>query len=300
MHQSIVTYCSLSSDQLIADLYWCVQSQNLLINEPPQFKGEIVGSLVDNKAHQAFNFWFESLKKNPGPLLSFFDSEEQLILGKYFERLLYFFFEHFSHYDLILSNHQLFEKGRTIGELDFIVRDKQKNEIIHLEAAVKYYMGYRNTSKHSMWIGPNGMDTLAKKMKKFEKQLLNSEREEIKQQVLVSKRKIILKGYFFKHVKATEFPYFYNSDIENCKWMYQEEMNKFIDSTEFYSIMPKNKWLGFHLDDSLEYYKGKQIITLVDKQIESIGKGIMLTKVETSEMKVMEKLIIAPNHWPRL
>jgi len=46
--------------------------------------------------------------------------------------------------DRIASNLQIFDENRrTIGELDFVVRDKQSGHYIHLELAVKFYLAIK-------------------------------------------------------------------------------------------------------------------------------------------------------------
>lgn len=300
MHQGIVRYRSLSSDQLLNDLYWCVSSPSLLVSKPPEFKGELLYKIISDDQQDKFQQWFKALSTESSLLIDFFANDDQLIVGKYFERLLYFFFSHYHQFDVHYSGKQLFDGDRTIGEIDFIIEDLHTNEIIHIEIAVKYYMGYRNTSKHSMWIGPNGMDTLEKKMKKFEKQLALSKSEELSKLIKVDKRKILLKGYFFKHFTSYSVPYFNKSENDECWWLYQNEMNKVIDAESYYSIIPKNKWLGFYFDSQLDFYKGKDIMHLVDDQIKSIGKGIMLAKLDSKRTSVIAKLIVAPMKWPKL
>ena len=300
MHQALVRYRSLSSQQLLHDLYWCVSSPSLLISEPPEFKGELLYKIISDDQQDKFQQWFNTLTSDTRLLIDFFANDDQLIVGKYFERLLYFFFTHYHQFDVLYSGKQLFDGDKTIGEIDFIIEDLHTNEIIHIEIAVKYYMGYRNTSKHSMWIGPNGMDTLEKKMKKFEKQLALSKSEELIKLIKVDKRKILLKGYFFKHFTSNSLPYFNKPENDECLWLYQNEMNKIIDAEEYYSIIPKNKWLGFYLDTRLEFLKGKDIMKKVDDQIEIIGKGIMLAKLDSKRTKVIKKLIVAPMKWPKL
>ena len=300
MHQGIVRYRSISLGQLLHDLYWCISSQNLLTTSPPEFKGELMQSLALRESQDDFDQWFRNLKEDPALLLAFFANDDQLILGKYFERLLLFFFENSHQYRVIYSGKQLFENERTIGELDFVIEDRRSKDRIHIEAAVKYYMGYRNTSKHSMWIGPNGMDTLAKKIEKFEKQLALSELEEITKQININRREVLLKGYFFKHWKATELPYFHNAEKEDCCWMYEDEMKEFIDDEAIYAIIPKNKWLGFYIDETLSFHNGREIRSLIDRQIKLIGKGIMIARIDPATMKVIGKYIVAPLKWPRL
>jgi hypothetical protein len=300
LHQGIIRYRELHSDQLLQDLFWCINSENLLIENPPDLDGDLLKSLVGNNYRNEFQSWFHSLKVKPDKLIDFFDSNDQLIVGKYFERLLYFFFEHFSQYEIILAGKQLFDKKRTIGELDFVINDRGIKRILHIEVALKYYMSYRNTAKHSMWIGPNGSDTLAKKMRKFNAQLALSKSNEIKNIALVDDKLVLLKGYFFRHYSSNEYPHFYNPNIEDCSWMYLDEMDSGLDAKSLYCIVPKNRWLSFYLDDTLIFNDGDKIKSEIREQIARIGKGIMLAHVDATQNNVLKKLIVVPIKWPRL
>ncbi|MFT6791383.1 MAG: hypothetical protein ACJA04_000585 [Cellvibrionaceae bacterium] len=129
-------------------------------------------------------------------------------LGIYFEALLSFYFQHcqmleeskqesspknnMARYRLHAQNLQVYDLQRTLGAFDFIVTDKKTNKNYHLEAALKFYLGYDNalpTINNNLpcynwhqWVGPKQNDTLAIKLNHlFQHQLHLSKTHEGKQ-----------------------------------------------------------------------------------------------------------------------
>lgn len=90
------------------------------------------------------------------------------ILGKRMESYFELAIQYSSRYELISSNIQIINKGRTLGELDFLVKDLEFNKIIHVELIYKLYLLDKNHPEIG-WIGPNRRDSFLKKLNKLEK-----------------------------------------------------------------------------------------------------------------------------------
>lgn len=295
MIQTLIRYKSLSVNQLLSDLNWALTSQSLIQSNMPEFEGDIVNTIQSWVNTEEYTTWFKNIKRNPTKLIGFFNNEEQLILGKYLERLLNFFFTEYSSIELIHAGKQIFEKQITKGELDFVIENVNENEVFHLEVAVKYYMGFKNVAKHDLWIGPNGMDTLQKKMLKLDLQLKLSKELDIH----IDDNKALILGYFFKHWNSANWPYFYTEREGQGQWLYEDEMQQFFKEDKFYSIVPKYRWLSFFLEGQSLLKNGREIQKEISNQIKTIGKGIMVVEVDASK-KILNKCIVAPINWPRL
>lgn len=96
------------------------------------------------------------------------------ILGRYAENLLAFWLSHAPHSQLIARNQRIIcpNSGKTLGELDFIVKINQ--QIYHIELCCKYFG--RETENN--WVGLNPKDTLSHKIQKLNKQLKLSQTPE--------------------------------------------------------------------------------------------------------------------------
>ncbi|WP_193161651.1 DUF1853 family protein [Microbulbifer hainanensis] len=77
-------------------------------------------------------------------------------LGVYFENLWAFALAHHPDYQLLYRNLPLRADGRTLGELDFVVRHLPSDTTEHWEIAVKFYL--QVDAKY--WVGPGLRDRL--------------------------------------------------------------------------------------------------------------------------------------------
>lgn len=298
MHQPLVKYCDISTEQLVFDLKWVIESPGLLIEPPPQINWELLRDDYFNSC----SVWLVDLEQNSKDLKSFFDQDHQFILGKYFEMLIQFIFENFEEFKLITKGLQVIKNNRTIGEIDFIFKNLKDNKTTHLEVAVKYYMGYKSSAKHTMWIGPNGMDNLAGKIQKFTTQLsMAMLAEELNELNTASfSRKVMLKGYFFKHINSEQMPHFCNPDALIGKWLYISELDNIIKPKSNFIIVPKRLWLGFYFDEDLEIFDSNLVVEIVNAEIQRVGKGILLAAIDESDNQIKTKYMVVPDRWPKL
>lgn len=74
-----------------------------------------------------------------------------------------------SNFDVLLENIQVLEGNRTIGEIDFIIEELSRKQIIHMELAYKFYLLDPSISSVPInnWIGPNRNDSLKEKLEKL-------------------------------------------------------------------------------------------------------------------------------------
>ncbi len=119
---------------------------------------------------QAASTWLDNLDKQPQPLIDWLAQTNDRRLGRRFEDLLAFWLSwpDNQHYQLLLRNHALRNAERTLGEIDFLVRNKQSQAIEHWEVAVKFYLGTGN----GYWLGPGQRDRLDLKLKRLDEHQL--------------------------------------------------------------------------------------------------------------------------------
>jgi len=98
-----------------------------------------------------------------------FELPTNLRLGHLTEKIVAELIKTSSNFKLLHENVQIIEGKQTVGELDFIVVDKKKDRIIHLELAYKFYLFDPNISNDPIynWIGPNRSDSLVEKLVKL-------------------------------------------------------------------------------------------------------------------------------------
>ncbi len=69
-------------------------------------------------------------------------------------------------YELLGHSIQIIDGARTTGELDFLIKNTETNQVEHWEVALKYYLGEIDLSL-TTWYGLNRTDTLNRKLKHF-------------------------------------------------------------------------------------------------------------------------------------
>lgn len=94
---------------------------------------------------------------------------DNLMLGKRAEQFLKFYLNSSNKYRIALENFQLIENKKTLGEIDFIVEDRDTNQHLHIELSYKFYLFDPKLKPVgvSQWIGPNRNDSLLQKIEKL-------------------------------------------------------------------------------------------------------------------------------------
>lgn len=97
------------------------------------------------------------------------------VLGKRAEYFYQFCIQQSSNYELVVANLQIQDHKRTIGELDYIIREKSSGKLLHIELVYKFYCydtRIQQESVHllppistelSRYVGPNKRDNFVYK-----------------------------------------------------------------------------------------------------------------------------------------
>jgi hypothetical protein len=142
----------------VCDLAWAISSPPLLLSD-------------NSECTWYSNGWYRSAGAESAELMSHADRQPQRLeamlaerpdrrLGNYFETLWAYWLMVNPRFELLGRNLQINEQGRTLGELDFIVRDRAAGKCLHWEVAIKFYLGRGDTGLHSNWVGPGKRDRL--------------------------------------------------------------------------------------------------------------------------------------------
>lgn len=145
----------------VQDLAWAIRS-------PPIISGLHAGTdwWDTKRLEQEYQNYLPQLRlldKSPDKLESALQHKKSHRLGHYFEALIAFWLETTPAYELLLSQFQLRNQHRTLGEIDYLIRDLSTGKVIHLEVAVKFYLGNSGLNNMANWHGPELQDRLDKK-----------------------------------------------------------------------------------------------------------------------------------------
>lgn len=152
----------------VRDLAWAIgspplqQREGLAVHWPDSHWCEQQLLLADD--------WLTALDAQPQALIDHLATTNDRRLGRRFEDLLAFWLSwpDNPHYRLLLRNHALRDSERTLGEIDFLVQNKQTDAIEHWEVAVKFYLG----TPQGLWLGPGQRDRLDLKLLRLDQHQL--------------------------------------------------------------------------------------------------------------------------------
>lgn len=98
---------------------------------------------------------------------------ENLVLGKRVEIFFQDAIQNTTKHTILAANLQIIENKVTLGELDFLMKNKLNNQFLHVELVYKFYVyDPKIDGELQRWIGPNRRDTLLYKIKKLQNKQL--------------------------------------------------------------------------------------------------------------------------------
>ncbi len=93
---------------------------------------------------------------------------KNLRLGHQIEHVFHQLITQDKGYKILLFNILIRDEKRTLGELDFIIKDTKKNIYLHIELTYKFYLiDFSNTNPIHQLIGPNKKDSFHEKLTKI-------------------------------------------------------------------------------------------------------------------------------------
>lgn len=144
----------------VRHLAWMCRAPQLF-SSPLKFD---LSSHLPSDTLETLQRWDEKPEEGP----SFLTATPHPRLGLYFEGLYECLMTEILGWDLLAKNLQIKSPERTLGELDFVLRNPQTELIEHHEIAVKFYLGYESPeSGFALWYGPNVSDRLDIKIQRM-------------------------------------------------------------------------------------------------------------------------------------
>ncbi len=191
-----------------------------------------------------------------------------------------------------LLNNQI--GNRTLGELDYIIRNLISNEIIHIELACKFYLFDENAgfTAEEKWIGPNRKDSLFDKLEKVKlKQfpLINSAETKLKLRELKipfpTRQELCLKAFLFlpKQLEFTNF----SEEIQSCIVGYYIHFNEFENEKKeaLFAMPEKKEWL-LPVDFIKDWFSHFEIKLKIEEQIQNNKSPLVYKKTGKEIIKL--------------
>ncbi len=190
-------------------------------------------------------------------------------------------------------------KHHTLGELDFLLREKTTQRIIHLELAVKFYLAYQREDQSWIYPGPNARDNWHNKLKRLQTHQFSLSKHPLTRALLADTYGIqqpplvqhLILGRLFQHITATAAPLPTLATPSTIwhSWLFHKEWQTHLSNTQDYHLIPKYLWatpLSQDLLSTLPKYSARELKHL------SAEHCTLFSSTEKPEA-----LCLVPDHW---
>jgi hypothetical protein len=179
-----------------------------------------------------------------------FPLPDNVRLGHLAEKIVSELIKASSNFDMVDENIQISEEKRTIGEMDFIIRDIETKRLIHMELAYKFYLFDPSISAEPInnWIGPNRNDSLIEKLEKLKRKqfpLLYHPQVKTKLDEIeinrVSQALCLLASLYVPYEFSADLSPAYAKAVKG-HYLDWETFVRLDDSSQTYHLPPKKEW----------------------------------------------------------
>lgn len=283
----------------IEDLRW-------ILSSPPLLSSQEGHDVVDTQAVfrtigtddiSPFQAWVLEL-----------EARRRIRLGLYFEDLILYAIEHLSDYELLAHDVQVFRGAQTLGAFDFILRAPD-GEIEHWEAAVKFFLQSEPSPDWRVWVGPNGRDSLHRKMTKMlGRQIHLSDRPEAQQLLeelkigVPVRKKILSKGILFQPYLNPDWPIAHAAHSEQSKgfWIRVMDFRRYLEAEGALSdwkLRMRPDWMACAFETSTEnLYSSRQLKSLLHGHT----RALMLSEIRPCQgfFQELRRWFVVAETWP--
>jgi hypothetical protein len=240
-------------------------------------------------------------------------------LGSYFEALWDFFFIHDPRFTVVAKNLQIRDVHHTIGEFDFIIEDHQANQHIHLELAIKFYLGFSETNAlpytdgEHIWLGPQARDRLDIKVARALEHQLTLQQHPVAQQQLqalgveTAEPQFLFKGCLFQPDPILPLPDYVPDTShhpgagQHAGWLCIDRLSSALNDDGPWYLLHKHHWPAPPYPDNLQNpLNANQAIERLTFIINSEQRPYMVVQTdrESASHQLLKRYFVTPDNWP--
>lgn len=292
MEQELTKLLKPFEHRAVRDLAWTIAS-------PPLVSGNLEDThwWSYEECLAEFNdclLGLQELERHPEPLIQHLSHLKNKRLGSIFEGFISYWLTISPNYREIKQNIQIIEDKHTYGEVDFIIEDLRTYEVIHLEVAVKFYLGCTPYEDAYRWFGTNTNDQLGKKidhLKYHQTQLTKKHPEKLKKYFpnKIDRRDCFVKGRLFYPEGSAISPQNIELNNHHLKgyWCYVDQRD---ESKEVIKVN-KSHWLAeLNTSDINELtFTTRETIAMIDR-----AECFVETKNNNDELSESRRIFYLP------
>lgn len=292
--------------QAVRDLAWAVFSPSMLhIATLPNTRGGVLDCHFELTTGR--RLWLEQLDRDAQPLIRHLEQRRSHRLGLYFEQLWHFFLDADPEVELVAHNLPVRDEERTLGEFDVIYFCHRRNRHVHLELAVKYYLGVNNQKAGPIWLGPDEGDNLDNKLVHLlQRQICLSDRPAASARLRALdiesvEREIALKGYLFQPMRdPLESPQSYNTACQYNRWCRPgtlEDLPGYSNASHFMRLQ-KMQWLsGAQANPNSKLISPGKLKAEAEAMISENPYPALIAAMDTLGNEI-SRFFVTPEYWP--
>lgn len=203
-----------------------------------------------------------------------FQLPTNLRLGHLAEKVVAQLIKASSNYEMLYENIQLVKDKKTIGELDFIISNKDTKQLLHIELAYKFYLFDPSLSAVVLenWIGPNRNDSLKEKLDKLRNKQFPllyhpATKSRLDRVVIenITQQLCLLVTLFIPYQYHHKFPSDYQQAIKGY-YLNLETFTNFDHSEKTYYLPPKTAW-GISPSENKNWHKFQLVKTEINESL---------------------------------
>lgn len=234
-------------------------------------------------------------------------------LGTYVEQLWRHYIEMSDRYCLLEHNLQIHVDGKTLGEFDFIVKDRTTGQIIHQEIAAKFYLALPAPERQEcLWFGPNNRDRLDKKTSHLASWQLRLGEKQVVKKVLGDRNiqalttQCILRGRLFlpweQELRAECLGLESSTrHVRKDFWMTLSQFRKYLESMDqntLYWLLEKHQWLSLYTQES-NALSVQDLLVKLEEHIALERRGVLL-KIQSVKSGEASAIFVVHDEWQQV
>jgi uncharacterized protein len=298
--------------QAVRDLAWACFSPAMLQADQLGRGGQVVADCAPALTG-ARRLWLEQLDRDATRLHEHLARQRSHRLGVYFEHLWHFFLDQDPDYELVAHNLPVHDGGRTLGEFDCIYHCHERQRYIHLELAVKFYLGYgahssgQAASQWREWLGPNSRDRLDLKVEHLMQHQLQLGEHPRARELLSSlgipslHKELAIKGYLFQPITSTlPPPLAFNSQSRMEQWLSIDQLQQYLASIEsrHYLRLPRKRWLaGAYADPQAQVLEADELQQTLRAHFDQDSRAQLVAALDQSAREC-HRFFVTATDWP--